>query len=296
LEGIGAMDQKVTVHATADRNIIRLQIAGKSATAVHETMHSMERREWWLWSYTFMVTILLMVGIASFAFPALLNDVDGAYSFFLDHAVRGLVGLVLVFNVYVVYQQLQINRIRHQVTDQVFAVDKVEVMAQEIYKMAILDPLTGLFNRRYIEQRLEDEIARSHRHGDALTVILFDLDGLKQTNDKFGHTAGDALLKAFAERLKKATRGSDVSARYGGDEFMVLLTECRPENVAHVLNRLDASFVTVGEERIPVCYSAGWSDYVAGESVSELLARADAALYARKRAAKVQRETASAPA
>ncbi len=89
--------------------------------------------------------------------------------------------------------------------------------------MALLDPLTGLFNRRYIEQRLEDEIARPQRHGRPLSVILLDLDEFKQVNDTYGHGAGDALLKAFAERLNKATRGSDASARYGGDEFLVVL-------------------------------------------------------------------------
>ena len=259
-------------------------------------MRSMERREWWLWTYAVMITILLMICVASFSFPALLNDVDSYYSFFLNHAVRGLVGLVLIFNVYVVYQQLQINRIRNQVTDQVFAVDKVEVMAQEIYKMAILDPLTGLFNRRYIDQRLQDEVARSERHGSPLTVILFDVDGLKKTNDTYGHGAGDNLLKIFAEQLKRATRGSDICARYGGDEFVVVLTECRPENVQHVLKRLETFCAGIKDQKTEIRFSAGWSDFVKGESVTELLARADALLYSRKREGKIQRETAGSPA
>src|SRR5207245_10526793 len=159
----------------------------------------MDRGQWWLWSYAFIITLLLLMAVASFAFPALLLEVDSYYSFFLNQAVRGLVGLVLIFNVYVIYQQLQITRIRRQLTDQVFAVDKVEVLAQEVYKMALLDPLTGLFNRRYIEQRLEDEISRSQRHGRALSAVLFDLDELKQVKDTCGHAAGDALRQAFVD-------------------------------------------------------------------------------------------------
>jgi diguanylate cyclase (GGDEF)-like protein len=270
----GAMDEKNPV----------VEFSANPAKDIQLTMRRMDRREWWLWSYAIAVTLLLLVAVASFAFPALLSGADTDYSFFLNQAVRGLVGMVLIFNVYVIYQQLQISRIRRQLTDQVFAVDKVEVLAQEVYKMALLDPLTGLFNRRYIEQRLEDEIKRSARHGRALSVILFDLDEFKQVNDTYGHGAGDTLLKVFAERLIKATRGSDASARYGGDEFLVVLPECKPENVQHVLKRLEGIRVEIDGRTLPIALSAGWAELLAGESAKDLLARADAELYTKKRA------------
>lgn len=261
-----------------------VEFTATPATEIQQTMRRMDRRQWWLWSYAIIVTLLLLVAVASFAFPALLSSADSYYSFFLNQAVRGLVGMVLIFNVYVIYQQLQITRIRRQLTDQVFAVDKVEEMAQEVYKMALLDPLTGLFNRRYIEQRLEDEIARSQRHGRPLSVILFDLDEFKQVNDTYGHGAGDSLLKAFAQKLSKATRGSDASARYGGDEFLVVLPECKPENVQHVLKRLEGMRVDIEGHNLPIALSAGWAELLPGESAKDLLARADTALYTNKRA------------
>src|SRR5690242_2376509 len=261
-----------------------VEFSANPAKDIQLTMRRMERREWLLWSYAITITLLLLVAVASFAFPALLSGMDNDYSFFLNQAVRGLVGMVLIFNVYVIYQQLQISRIRRQLTDQVFAVDKVETLAQEVYKMALLDPLTGLFNRRYIEQRLEDEIKRSERHGRALSVILFDLDEFKQVNDTYGHAAGDALLRTFADRLSKATRGSDASARYGGDEFLVVLPECKPENVQHVLKRLEGIRVEVEGHTLPIALSAGWAELLSGESAKELLARADSALYTNKRA------------
>ena len=263
-----------------------VEFSANPAKDIHLTMRRMDRREWWLWSYAIIVTLVLLVAIASFAFPALLSGVDSDYSFLLNQAVRGLVGMVLIFNVYVIYQQLQITRIRRQLTDQVFAVDKVETLAQEVYKMALLDPLTGLFNRRYIEQRLEDEIKRSERNGRPLSVILFDLDEFKQVNDTYGHAAGDTLLKTFADRLSKATRGSDASARYGGDEFLVVLPECKPENVQHVLKRLEGIRVEVEGQTLQLALSAGWAELLSGESGKELLARADTALYSNKKRSK----------
>jgi diguanylate cyclase (GGDEF)-like protein len=248
-------------------------------------MRRMERREWWLWSNAVAVIMLLLLAVASFALPALLAESDSSYSFFLNQAVRGLTALVLLFNFYVVYQQIQINRIRRQLTDQVLAVDKVEILAQEVYKVAVLDSLTGLFNRRYIERRLADEIARSQRSGRPLTVILFDLDGFKQVNDTHGHAAGDDLLRAFAEKLGKATRGSDVAGRYGGDEFLAILPECRPDEVQYVLKRLDKFCLQIGAQEQALAYSAGWTNFIAGESPEDLLKRADAALYANKRRA-----------
>src|SRR5207244_4824446 len=216
-----------------------VEFSAKPAAEIQLTMRRMDRRQWWLWSYAIIITLLLLMAVASFAFPALLSEVGSDYSFLLNQAVRGLVGLVLIFNVYVIYQQLQISRIRQQLTDQVFAVDKAGTLAHEVYKMALLDPLTGLFNRRYIEQRLEDEIKRSERHGRPLSVILFDLDEFKQVNDTYGHGAGDALLKAFAERLSRATRGSDASARYGGGGFRVVVPGVKPRNGQQGLQRVE---------------------------------------------------------
>jgi diguanylate cyclase (GGDEF)-like protein len=200
------------------------------------------------------------------------------------------VGLVLLFNVYVIYQQVQINRIRRNVTEQGYSVEKVEVLTEEIYRLAVLDSLTGLFNRRYARQRLQDETIRSSRHNLPLTVILFDLNNFKQVNDTYGHEAGDKLLVAFGERLRKATRGSDVAARYGGDEFLVLLPECKPGEVQYVLKRLEGVQASVNGETLTASFSAGWADYAPGESPDELLRRADKALYANKRIGKGQDE------
>ena len=277
------MDESVN-----EEEALATKVGGILSDAMQESMRHIERREWWLWSYAVLVTILLTIAIATFAFPALLSQAGDAYSFSIIHAVRGLVGLVLLFNVYVVYQQVQINRLRRQVTKQAFSVDRVEMLAEKVYKVAVIDSLTGLYNRRYSRQLFEDEIARSQRHGHPLAVILFDLNNFKQVNDNYGHEAGDKVLKNFAEQLRKATRGSDIAARYGGDEFLALLPECKPGHVQYLLRRMENVQANVGGKMLSVSFSTGWADYIPGESCEDLLGRADKALYANKRVAKGQ--------
>src|ERR1700737_2012017 len=165
--------------------------APMDAEQISSTMRQVARRQKSLWSCAVMVTVLLALGIGSFAFPGLLSQTEESASLLLTSAIRGVVGLVLLFNVYTVYQQLQIHRIHQQLSKQVEALGKMEVRTEEVYKLAVLDPLTGLNNRRSGEQRLVEEILRAQRHGRPLTILLLDLNGLKNLNDKFGHAAGD---------------------------------------------------------------------------------------------------------
>lgn len=254
--------------------------------AFREHFRKLDRRQWWLWSSTVIVLILLTVAVASFAFPAMLAREQQTYSFYLNQSVRALVGIVLLFSVYVVYQQYQIIRMRNQIADQLQSLAKVESLTAEVYKLAALDQLTGLYNRRSGEQRLAEEMSRAVRHDRPLTLLLMDLDNLKQINDRFGHAAGDLLLKQFAERLQRAIRGSDLAVRLGGDEFMVLLPECRADEVGHVLGRLEGLQVGYEHETIECRFSRGWTDFRPGETAGELLKRADEALYENKRASK----------
>jgi len=240
--------------------------------------------------------ILLTICVGSFAFPALLRHEAATYSFYLGQAVRGLVGLVLIFSVYTVYQQLLINRIHNQMAAQIASLAKVENLATEVYKLAALDQLTGLYNRRSAEQRLYEEMSRATRHERPLTLLLVDLDHLKQVNDTLGHPAGDLVIQTFADRLKRAIRGSDLAARLGGDEFMAILPECRPEEVRHVLGRLEGIVVHYSGKEIPVSFSSGWRDFKVGETAEEFLKRADEGLYADKRAARVGSSPDSSPA
>jgi diguanylate cyclase (GGDEF)-like protein len=267
---------------------------GMEPPAFREKLRKLDRRQWWLWSSTVLVLLLLTIAVASFAFPAMLSREQSTYSFYLNQSVRALVGMVLVFSVYLVYQQVMITRMRNQMADQLDALTKVENLTNEVYKLAALDQLTGLYNRRSGEQRLAEEISRAMRYSRPLTVLLIDIDGLKQINDQMGHAAGDLMLKSFSERLQRAIRGSDLAVRLGGDEFMVVLPECRADEVRHVLSRVEGLEFEYEGNRIACRFSRGWTDYKPGEASTELLKRADDALYANKRDGKKTREVLNA--
>lgn len=258
--------------------------------ALSEHMRKLDRRQWWLWSTAVMVLLLMTIAVASFAFPAMLSVEGRAYSFYLDQAVRALVGMILLFSVYVVYQQTTIVRMRNQIAEQIRSLAEVQTLNAEVYKLAALDQLTGLYNRRSGERRLAEEISRALRHHWPLTILLIDIDGLKQINDQLGHAAGDQLLQEFSDRLRKAIRGSDMPVRLGGDEFMVLLPECRPDEVKHVLSRVDGLVVEYGGAKIPCRFSRSWTEYKPGESAEEVMRRGDRALYEHKRAGKKSNE------
>jgi diguanylate cyclase (GGDEF)-like protein len=171
----------------------------------------------------------------------------------------------------------------------------LQVRAEAFKRMALVDTLTGLPNRRVADVRLASEAARSERYGHPLTVVSFDLDKFKQINDTFGHAAGDQVLKEFGQRLHLAARKSDMVARMGGDEFLVLLPECTTSQVHALLDRLRPMETDFHGTRIPICFSAGWVGYEKGETTEQFLERADRILYAEKRLGK-SREKELSPA
>lgn len=143
-----------------------------------------------------------------------------------------------------------------------------------------IDSLTGLGNRRALEETLETELARHERYGTQLTLCLVDLDGFKIVNDTHGHQAGDRALVRVASRLSEI-RGSDSAFRLGGDEFALVLPETGPEEASLVARRLARR---VRDDAFPVELTASWGVAVAQTADADaLIAAADAELYARKR-------------
>jgi len=255
---------------------------------VRAQLRQLEQRDWWLWSLAIVVMLLLTVAVASLSFPALLKVEDPFFQFSLNQSVRGLVGLVLLFNTYTIYQQVMIKRLRKQFSQQLEAMGQLRARAEEFHKLATTDPLTGLANRRSAEQRLLAEAARSQRYGHPLTIVAFDLNDFKRINDRYGHGAGDAVLRAFAKALAGAIRLSDIAVRMGGDEFLLVLPECRVDQVPVLLNRLRRLEVNFQGTRIPVEFSAGCVGYEQTETPEEFLERVDKKLYADKRASKAR--------
>jgi diguanylate cyclase (GGDEF)-like protein len=106
---------------------------------------------------------------------------------------------------------------------------EVRLLYKTMHNLSIRDPLTGLFNRRYMEEALTQEQHRTLRNGAQLAVIMIDIDHFKQFNDNFGHDGGDAILRALGEFFKEHVRGSDIACRYGGEEFILILSPSTAE-------------------------------------------------------------------
>jgi len=260
--------------------------ASASLPELQAKLARLERRDWWLWSTAVIVMLLLTFAVFTMSFPGLVKVEDPFFQASLNRAVRGLIGLVLIFNAYTIYQQVTVKRLRRDFSKQIEEMRILQVRAGEFERMALVDSLTGLANRRVAEGRLASEAARSARYGHPLTVISFDLDKFKQINDTYGHAAGDKVLKEFAGRLSAATRKSDMAARMGGDEFLALLPECAGDHVQTLLDRMRPMETEYAGVKIPICFSAGWVAYEKGETTEQFLERADRTLYAQKRSGK----------
>ena len=159
-------------------------------------------------------------------------------------------------------------------------------LRETLHAQSTRDPLTGLFNRRYMEDSLERELYRAAREGGTLGVVMADLDHFKAFNDRSGHVAGDAVLRALAELLSSSVRAEDIVCRYGGEEFTILLPNASLEETRHRAETLReaASGLSVPDgQRLTL--SLGVAAYPGhGTTARELIEAADAALYAAKSA------------
>ncbi|MEK6551088.1 MAG: GGDEF domain-containing protein [Pseudomonadota bacterium] len=174
--------------------------------------------------------------------------------------------------------------------------DGLAVALRQAEALSLSDDLTGLPNRRAFLQRLDQELSRSQRTGQPLSVVLLDLDNFKDINDRFGHHIGDQVLHCFAQRITQEFRQHDLSARYGGEEFVLLFPVTWQDEARNALEKLrrqirrdplDVGGACVG---LPT-FSAGIAGLRSGESAVTLLNRADQALYRAKRLGRNRTET-----
>jgi diguanylate cyclase (GGDEF)-like protein len=162
---------------------------------------------------------------------------------------------------------------------------------QRMYQhFATIDALTGLHNRGWLDDMFDREIRRSERDGLVACLLMIDVDHFKNINDEFGHLAGDRVLVAVGESIKKPLRPNDLVARYGGEEFSVLLPETSLENAVAIAERLrvrvsETDAGRIDDQQLPkVSASIGIAEFSPGDSLESLLAAADAAMYQAKHA------------
>lgn len=156
----------------------------------------------------------------------------------------------------------------------------------KIEALAIRDDLTGLFNRRHMREVLAQQKRVCDRGGRIFCIGIFDIDHFKKVNDTHGHTVGDDVLRAFAHTLEKALRASDVVARWGGEEFLVMFSECRKEHAQIFVSRVAAAMqgaaMSAAVPDLRVTFSGGVAEQRYDETLEQTIARADQALYRAK--------------
>ena len=205
-----------------------------------------------------------------------------------DRVIRGLELGINDFLVRPIDQQELIARLRTQVRRKRYN-DQLRASVAETIEMAVSDGLTGLHNRRYLDSHLQTLFDRAGSRRRPLSVMITDLDRFKAINDAHGHDGGDDVLREFARRLRKNVRGIDLACRYGGEEFVVVMPDTEAHIAEKVAERIRAEIektpFAVGKNgaTIQVTVSVGVSSVKHGpDSVSELMKRADVALYEAK--------------
>jgi diguanylate cyclase (GGDEF)-like protein len=250
-------------------------LASTLVTVNYATMNLSARQFLWGWiGFGITTALALWWGASRFSTPAPTPANIAILWLFFFLAVRRL---AVIGN--------QFSRLREQLSERN---DALQASLERIEQLASHDELTGAFNRREFLKLLNEERERSRRTLHPYSVALFDLDHFKAVNDRFGHAAGDQVLRVFCELAQKAKRTTDRFARYGGEEFVLLMpATTAPESAAVAVERIRAALSAHDWQGLldggRVTVSAGIATARDGEAVEDLMARADAALYEAKR-------------
>jgi diguanylate cyclase (GGDEF)-like protein len=187
----------------------------------------------------------------------------------------GLIALLILSNTYLFSQRLMLVGARRELV----------VQLQETERNACTDPLTGLFNRRWLDEVLAREIARAERSGAQLTIMLADLDGFKEINTRLGHIGGDSMLMEVARLLRRNFRAADYLVRYGGDEFIAIMPDTDRAQAQVAVNRLhgfEEARNTRVDSEMELHLSCGLASFTSGMNAKDLVDAADRDMYLQK--------------
>jgi diguanylate cyclase (GGDEF)-like protein len=169
--------------------------------------------------------------------------------------------------------------------------EQIRELQQELKEQALRDPLTGLYNRRFLEEMTNQHVARIRRDKGSIGFLFLDIDNFKEFNDTYGHNAGDAVLQNLSRILSKSVRESDTASRYGGEEFLVLFINTSSQEILTRAENIRKEFETSPTDYdgtlLPATFSAGiavFPDH--GKSIEEIISKADTAMYKAKREGK----------
>ena len=261
------------------------ELEGQSAPAgmspVEETLrklHELDARDAGLWAKNILIGLVICVGFLSFVFPQVKWDlrelqIDTRY---LPQFFFGLTALVVLYNAQLLDQRRRLRFTREEMVRQLLRAESTETQS-------LIDPLTQVYNRRYLDKILRHEQGRVDRLNSNLVVMMIDLDEFKAINTKHGHIAGDEVLREAAELLNRVFRRSDTVIRYGGDEFLVLMPDTTEEQATHAVTRLEKEGAALNREDsgrdFTVGFSCGAATYRKGGNIQEVIRAADERMY-----------------
>lgn len=240
-------------------------------------MEALDRRVFQLWKTLTFLSLALTVGLGIVLLPEIVRWKSKEQP--TTQLVAGLLVLVVLLNIYL-WKQRE------------FLVKAREVMLRERTRrelaeaLAVVDPLTDSFNRRYMETVVAKEVSRADRLGASLVFIMIDVDNFRSVNTNFGHPAGDRILCDVAELLKQSCRLTDTVVRYGGDEFLLLLSGSSEADahrvVQRIQHRVDQWNANPPMQGYNLGLSCGLAIYTQGARVNELIEQADRNMYEAK--------------
>jgi diguanylate cyclase (GGDEF)-like protein len=262
-------------------SIEKLEAEQPQSSELYRDMEALSTRDWQLWSIGALTLVVIAIGFSAFVLP---NLVWAGVALHADHHYMpqlffGLLTLILLLNIYILEQKRTIDRTRQRLLREL-------VESAKAKEVALVDPLTGVFNRRYMEEVFPREISKAARGGTDLSFVMLDVDGFKDINTRFGHFAGDQYLRDVATLLKKTFRGSDTVLRLGGDEFLVILPETSIKQAQRAAERLlweTRWWNQAGHAKYELAFSCGVATYRKGMDVKEVLELADRDMYRAKR-------------
>lgn len=251
-----------------------------------QELSRIEKRDWELWAIVVATGIALSTGLLVLMFPAAFMTEDSPQLHFniavSKELFLGLLTLLLLFNTYLVTKRLELRKTREQLIT-------TTLQSELVRLQSFTDPLTEVYNRRSLNEIANRFISSARRSQKPLTFLLVDADRFKQINARFGHLTGDMVIAEIATLLRTSVRGSDAVFRYGGDEFLVILSDTNKRGSETVVDRILKSLTDWNAEnhlkQFNLSLSIGCAEWSEGHTVDEILNLADKNMYQMKTAA-----------
>ena len=248
---------------------------------VNRELRKLEKRDWELWLIVTATGVLVAAGLLAVLLPAaFLNSGSLHFEITVSKELAcGLLVLLTLANTYIVSRRIEFRQLRQKMIS--------TAMQNELIRLqSFTDPLTEIYNRRSLEELASRFIGQAKRLGNPLTFLLIDLDRFKQVNTQFGHLTGDFVLTEIATLLKCSIRGTDAAIRYGGDEFLIALSNTNAAGAATVVNRIETSLNEWNQssslDDFTVSLSIGMAEWTDGKTLDEVLDVADRNMYEEK--------------